>query len=193
MRHGRSGAPASSSRGLTLVEVLVALAIGAVVLTAASGSLVSTARFSAAVEARGVDAQRRTAVPLLLRALMGSAGRGRDGCGLEVAEGGRRLRLAGRPQGEASVVTTELFSGLDGGGRPALYHRTVPHARQPILEEVSAFAVVAGRDQGGAWRAVDHDGATRWTALELELLWTDGDRRRYVVDLVHGACAEVMP
>lgn len=179
--------------GLSLVELLVALAMGAVVLAAASSSLVTTGHFSARVELRGIEAQRRVAVPLLLREVIAAAGRGLEGCGLEVVDHGTRLRLASIPPGGMVPVTTEVFADLDGGGRPALYQRTVPHPRQPYLEDVVAFVVMAGRDDVGHWRTVEHDGAVRWTALDVQLSWTDGDQRRYLLELPHAVCAEALP
>jgi len=177
-------------RGFTLVEVLVALAIGSLVSLLAATSVASSRRMSAAIDARAVAGQRTAAVPLLVGGTLALAGRGLDGCGLQVMDGGGRARVEGVDLGEAAPETVEVFAGRDGGGRPALYRRTVPHARQPWLEDVTGFRVLAGLDDAGAWRAVDHDAVSRWTALRVELTWTDGDVRAYEVRLPHAPCAE---
>lgn len=175
--------------GLTLVEVLVALAIGSVVLGAATAGLQASRRLQDAIDVRSVAGLRATAVPSLLGRALGLAGRGIDGCGLQVAEAGRRARVLGIDLGAAAPEIVEVFAGVDGGGRPALYHRTVPYARQPWFEDVTDFRVPAARDASGAWRAVDHDALTRWTALRAEVSWTDGETRTYDVPLPHAPCA----
>lgn len=180
-------------RGLTLVEVLVALAIGSLVLSLAAATGRSSRRLSAAIDARAIAGQRATAVPQLVGGALALAGRGLDGCGLHVADAGGRARLLGIDLGDAAPEMVEVFAGLDGGGRPALYHRNVPHARQPWLEDVTGFRVLAGLDGDGAWRAIEHDAVTRWTVLRVELSWTDGDVRTYEVGLPHAPCAEPLP
>ena len=180
-------------RGLTLVEVLVALAIGSLVLSLATATGQSSRRLSGVIDARAMAGQRATAVPILVAGALTLAGRGIDGCGLHVAESGLRARVHGVDLGDAAPETIEVFAGLDGGGRPALYHRTVPHARQPWLEDVTGFRVLAGRDHEGAWRALEHDAVTRWTGVRVELTWTDRDVRVYEVELPHAPCAEALP
>ena len=177
-------------RGLTLVEVLVALAIGTLILALAAATSQSSRRLSAAIDARATAGQRATAVPLLIGGALALAGRGLDGCGLEVADDGRRARLHGIGLGDVEPKTKEIFAGLDGGRRPALYHRTVPHPRQPWIEDVVGFRVLAGRDEGGAWRTIAHDALTRWTAIRVELVWADDDVRTYDLRLPHAPCAE---
>ncbi|MFU8887008.1 MAG: PilW family protein [Trueperaceae bacterium] len=180
-------------RGLTLLEVLVALAIGSLVLSLAAATGQSSRRLSATIDARAVAAQRATAVPLLLGRALALAGRGLDGCGLQVADGGLRTRVRGVDLGDADPATLEVFAGLDGGGRPALYHRTPPHARQPWLEDVTGFRVLAARDEAGVWRPIEHDAVSRWAALRVEVSWTDGDERAYDLRLPHAPCAEPLP
>ena len=182
-----------SRRGLTLVEVLVALAIGLLVLSLAAATSQSSRRVYAAIDARATVGQRVTAVPLLVGGALALAGRGLDGCGLHVADGGLRARAYGVDRDGGQPETVEVFAGLDGGGRPALYHRTLPHARQPWLEDVTGFRVLAGRDEEGAWRPLEHDAVTRWTGLRAELSWADGDVRTYEVGLPHAPCAEPLP
>ncbi len=177
-------------RGLTLVELLVALAIGSLVLTLAAAASESSRRLSSAIDARATAGQRTTAVPLLVGGAVALAGRGLDGCGLEVTDGGMRVRVLGVGVGDSDPETVEVFAGLDGGRRPALYLRTVPHARQPWLEDVTVFRVLGGRDDAGTWRAIEHDAVTRWTAIRVELGWTDGDVRAYELRLPHAPCAE---
>jgi prepilin-type N-terminal cleavage/methylation domain-containing protein len=180
-------------RGLTLVELLIALAIGSLVLSLAAATGRSSRRLGAAIDARAIAGQRATAVPQLVGGALGLAGRGLDGCGLEVTDGGGRARLLGVDVGGAAPETVEVFAGLDGGGRPALYLRTVPHARQPWLEDVTGFRVLAGRDADRGWRPIEHDAVTRWIGLRVELLWADGDVRTYDLGLPHAPCAESLP
>jgi prepilin-type N-terminal cleavage/methylation domain-containing protein len=180
-------------RGLTLVEVLVALAIGSLVVTLASATSFSSRKMNAVLDARAVAGQRTTAVPQLLGGALALAGRGIDGCGLELLDDGRRVRVRGVDLGDALPSTVEVFAGVDGGGRPALYHRSLPYVRQPWLEDVVGFEVVAGRDRDGSWRELAHDGATRWTALRVTLSWSDDDVRTYERTLPHAPCAEAVP
>jgi prepilin-type N-terminal cleavage/methylation domain-containing protein len=182
-----------SRRGLTLVEVLVALAIGSLVITLASATSLSSRRMNVVLDARAVAGQRSTAVPQLVGGALALAGRGMDGCGLQLLDEGRRVRVRGVDIGDALPSTIEVFAGLDGGGRPALYHRTLPYARQPWLEDVVGFEVVAAQDEHGAWREVVHDTTTRWTALRMTVSWTDNDVRTYERPLPHSPCAEIMP
>jgi prepilin-type N-terminal cleavage/methylation domain-containing protein len=182
-----------SRRGLTLVEVLVALAIGTLVVGLASATSLSSRRMNAVIDARAIAGQRSTAVPQLVGGALALAGRGIDGCGLQILDGGRRVRVRGVDLGDTVPSTVEVFAGLDGGGRPALYHRTLPYVRQPWLEDVVGFEVVAARDGEGLWREVTHDATTRWTTLRVTLSWSDNDVRTYERPLPHAPCAEVLP
>lgn len=175
--------------GFTLVEVLVALAIGSLVLGLAASASVATRRVQAVLDARATATARATAVPQLLAWAIGRTGRGVDGCAAAVANGGALWRGAAVDPGDAAATTVEVLAGVDGGGRPALYHRTLPWARQPWLEDVTAFRLLEGRDTDGAWRAWTAEGATRWSAVRAELTWTDGDVRAYEVALPHQPCA----
>jgi prepilin-type N-terminal cleavage/methylation domain-containing protein len=182
-----------SRRGLTLVEVLVALAIGSLVVALASATSLSSRRMNAVLDARAVAGQRATAIPQLVGGALALAGRGIDGCGLQVLDDGRRVRVRGVDLGDLVPSTIDVFAGLDGGGRPALYHRTLPHVRQPWLEDVVGFEVGAARDVDGTWRDVLHDASTRWTTLRVTLSWRDNDVRTYEHVLPHAPCAESLP
>jgi len=182
-----------SRAGITLVELLVALTIGALVLTLAGATAAATRRLAAVVDQRSLEGQRTTAVPALVGAAVGRAGRGIDGCGLRLAEGGRRVTLLGVDSGDTAPSTVELFAGLDGGGRSALYLRTLPHARQPWLEGVTGFTVIAGRDAAGVWRDLVDGAAARWTGLRVTLAWGDGDVRLFDLALPHAPCLEPGP
>jgi prepilin-type N-terminal cleavage/methylation domain-containing protein len=177
-------------RGLTLVEVLVAVAIGSLVIALAAATSLSSRRMHAVLDARAVAGQRTTAVPQLVGGALLLAGRGIDGCGLQVLDAGRRVRVRGVDRGDSTPSTVEVFAGLDGGGRPALYHRTLPYVRQPWLEDVVGFEVNEARNETGSWSAVDHDAVTRWTALRVTLSWRDNDVRTYELRLPHAPCAE---
>ncbi|MFN2321891.1 MAG: type II secretion system protein J [Trueperaceae bacterium] len=176
-------------RAFTLVEVLVALAIGSLVLGLAASTSVATRRVQAVLDARATATARATAVPQLLAWAIGRAGRGVDGCAATIASDGRLWRGTAVDAGDATPTTIEVLAGVDGGGRPALYHRTLPWARQPWLEDVLAFDVLDARDAEGTWRTWTPDETTRWSAVRTELTWTDGDIRSYVVALPHLPCA----
>ena len=179
--------------GLTLVEVLVALAVGTMVVGLALVTGTSTRRLTTVLDARATAGQRQMAAPLLVSGALVQAGRDIEGCGLEVTDAGRRARVHGIDFGDDAPKTREVFAALDGGGRPALYLRTVPHARQPWLEDVTGFAVHAARDSEGVWRALEHDGVTRWIGLRVTLTWRDGDERTYDLAVPHAPCAEPVP
>ena len=176
-------------RAFTLVEVLVALAIGSLVLGLVAGTSLATRRVRAVLDARATATARTTAVPQLLAWAIGRTGRGVDGCAATVASDGRGWRGTAVDPGDGSATRVEVLAGVDGAGRRALYHRTLPWARQPWLEDVVAFAVVAGREADGGWRAWTPDGATRWSSVRVALSWIDGDVRTYEVALPHRPCA----
>jgi prepilin-type N-terminal cleavage/methylation domain-containing protein len=180
-------------RGFTLVEMLVALAVGSLVLSMAFATIVSSRRFNTVLDARATVGQRDTAIPRLLADVLGLAGRAREGCGLHVAPGGLHVAVVGTDVGDTAATTVSIFAGRDGGGRPALYHRTLPYPRQPWLEDVVEFRVVDARDDAGVWRPLIHDATTRWGALRVTLLWTDHDVRTYELPLPHAPCAEALP
>jgi prepilin-type N-terminal cleavage/methylation domain-containing protein len=175
----------------TLVEVLIALAIGSLVLGLAGATSVAARRVGAVLDQRATATARTTAVPQLLAWALGDAGRGLDACAITVLDDGGRWRSSAVEPGEAVATTSEVLAGQDGGGRPALYHRTLPWARQPWLEDVVAFGVLEALDEAGTWRTVAHDATTRWRAVRVELGWSDGDVRRYEVPLPHAPCAEM--
>ena len=160
-------------RGVSLVEILVALAIGAMVIAGLVATLHATSRTTSEAH-RVVDATVVSAVlPGLLREVMESAGRGMpSACGLGGSVGGSRL-VVRRALDDGGIVVDELFAGRDSGGRPALYLRRVPHARQPWVEDVTEF-VVERID-------VDADATTRSVRAE-----------RVVVRIAHESLSEML-
>ena len=166
--------------GFTLIEVVVALAVGSALLLAFAAMFAAAGRAGAHVEARALAAERGVAIPDLLTDALARAGRGATPCLIATTAGGALLALEGG--GERH----ELFAARDGVGRPALYARTGPHPRQPWLEDVTAFAVLAGRDLDGVWRTTPDGGTV--TALRLELAWRDMEVRRFDLPLPHAPC-----
>ncbi len=128
-------------RGVSLVELLVAMAVGATVLAGLAAATAATGRAARGANQVVDAATVRSALPALLREVVETAGRDMpDACGLDAAAGASRLVFR-RALGDGSIVVDEVFAGFDGGGRPALYLRRVPHARQPWVEDVTAFTV----------------------------------------------------
>ena len=174
----------SPQAGLTLVEVLTALALAALVVTLVAGSFASTSRFSRAALERGDALTIRLAVPTMVRQAIEVAGRDLgEACGLRLETAGQRISVTFRHL-VGDPVTDEVFAGLDGGGRPALYVRRVPHARQPWIEDVTSFAV---RDlhYGADGRVAALDARLEHRALDEPL-----DVR---VTLPHRPCLEEAP
>ena len=169
-------------RGLTLVEVLVALAIAAMILGLLMGSLAMARRSSSTALARSEAIVVRLNLPTLLIDVIQVAGRGRVGrdptqCGIEIADAGRRLILHHDEHGH--TFTDEVFAARDGVGRPALYLRRVPHPRQPWIEDVIGFVVNAVDDFDSGWVRALH--------VEVEHVAHDGPLR-IVVPLLHHPC-----
>lgn len=173
-----------SRGGVTLVEVLVALLLAGVVFALVAGVFGATGRFARSAQGTGEALSLRVAVPTLLQQALEVAGRGvGEGCALALEAGGGRLALRHVLAGGTPVVD-EVFAGLDGGGRPALYLRRVPHARQPWLEEVTGFRVLD----------VEDDGDGRVGAVRVELEHPALERALEVhVPLPHRPCLEAGP
>ena len=152
----QAGQPFSAaSRGFTLVEVLVALALSGAVFAVLTSGFASTTRFTTAALAATDELSVRLALPEMLRQAVEMAGRGvTDSCALTLPVSGERLVLT-HAQEDGQRVVDEVFAALDGGGRPALYLRRVPHPRQPWIEEVTSFRVVGHKfDDGGRVESV---------------------------------------
>jgi len=176
-------------RGVSLVELLVALAVGAMVLAGLAATTSVTGRAARGTHQALDAATVRSALPALLREVVETAGRGMpDTCGLDAVAGASRLAV-GRALGDGSVVVDEVFAGLDGGGRPALYLRRVPHARQPWVGDVTAFTVESVQsvaDATGETARVEHVVVrVSHAALEGPL--------EVAVALPHRPCLEALP
>jgi hypothetical protein len=173
--------------GSMLVEWLMGMALAGVVLGLAASLLQTTRGPLRALDARMAEAQRGVAVPQLVSLLVAGAGRGMQGCSFELLDAGRHLRWRTTPLGQATPVTLELFAGLDGARRPALYQRQPPSARQPWLEEVVGFTVEGLIDADGAGLSAAAVGA-RVHALHIRLDWEDGGRSGFISPLPHTPC-----
>jgi prepilin-type N-terminal cleavage/methylation domain-containing protein len=158
LRLGRSG--------FTLVEVVVALALVGLLLVVLAAFVSGGLRASTMLTARAVEQEARIALPAIITELVETAGAGirAPECALEVAADARALVLS-RVAPDGSSRVEEVFAALDGGGRPALFLRHRPHARQPWLEDVTSFEVVrVARGEDGRLDAVElrlvHAGAS---------------------------------
>ncbi len=171
-------------RGFTIVEILVALVLAGLVLTLVAAGFVSTARFSRTALDSGDALTVRLALPTMLRQAIEVAGRGvGEGCGLVVQASGEWLGVTSVVTG-GSLVVDEVFAARDGGGRPALYLRRVPHARQPWIEDVTAFRL----------HAVEFDGEGRVAAVDVAIEHGSLHEPLAVrVPLPHRPCREVAP
>ena len=172
------------STGFTLVEVLLAMALSGLVFTLVAAGFVSTARFSRSTLASGDALSVRAALPAMLQQAVEAVGRGvSDRCALEVGAFGERLGVTFVAEG-GTVVHEEVFSAQDGGGRPALYLRRVPHARQPWIEDVTTFRVLdLELDGDGRVAAVD-------LAIDHQAL---SDALHVRVSLPHRPCLDTQP
>lgn len=146
-RHEKAGARSSAAAliprrsGLTLVELLVALAIGSIVLSTVAGMLTASSRAAQHATVRADAYIVGSSLPMLVTEVVEKAGRGLDAaCGLVAVVGGTQVTVRGALR-DGTVIEEEVFAALDGAGRPALYLRRVPHARQPWVEDVTGFTV----------------------------------------------------
>jgi prepilin-type N-terminal cleavage/methylation domain-containing protein len=167
-------------RGFTLAEVLLASAVAGVLLLSAAAMVAATRRSSDRIDARVLAAERSHAIPELLHGALARAGERGTPCQVAVSADGLHLTL------HAGSERHELFAARDADRRPALYARTAPHARQPWLEGVTHFEVVAARASADTWTLPAS--GTPVVALRLSLGWSDGDDRRYDLPLPHAPC-----
>lgn len=119
------------SSGVTLVELLIAVAVGSVVVGLLIVWNIGSLRLVQAVGGRADAISTRTALETMLTTEVAAAGRsvGEGMCGLGVRDGGRQIVV--RTGSGADMVTDLLFATVDTGGRPALFIRRIPHPRQP--------------------------------------------------------------
>ena len=167
----------AGQRGITLVELLVALSLGAVLLGGVAATVGVVARVTRTATSVADAATIRAALPALIRDVVEASGRGMPtDCGI-VTTGTSQLGVR-HALADGRVVEDQLFAGLDGGGRPALYLRRVPHARQPWVEDVTGFAI--DRLEFGAGTevplraelivlAVNHPAVDEWLAIDVAL------------------------
>lgn len=170
--------------GLTLVEVLLALALSSALLMLLAASFALTVRGTRTALGATDEMSVRLALPEMLRQAVEGAGRGvTDGCALAFANTGRRIVLTYDIR-SGERITDEVFADSDGGGRPALYVRRVPHPRQPWIEDVTSFGVVG--------HEVDGEGRIESARLALEHLALD-EPLEVLVALPHRPCLEATP
>lgn len=184
----RRAAHVSRRLGLSLVELLVALAVGSLVvagLAATSAAGVGAGR-GASVAADA--ATLRHALPALVGEVVEKAGGGmRAACGLMVAEGASLMTVR-RAASDGTVVEEAVFAAIDAAGRPALYLRRLPHARQPWVEDVIAFRVERvdpASEPGATDRAERVSLLVEHAALDVPV--------RFDVPLPHRPCVEAPP
>jgi prepilin-type N-terminal cleavage/methylation domain-containing protein len=177
----RSRTRMTGRHGLGLVELLVALAIGALVLTLLAALVRAEAATRGALEERAEWSYAQHGLRLAVEAEVATAGArlGTGECGVATRSGGAALELSRRgADGALALVTLE--AGRDAAGRPALYRRLHPHPRQPWLEDVTSFHV-AGLE--GVPEAPE-----RIAAVHLELRHERGGELRWRALLPHQPC-----
>ena len=184
-RYPRPQAHSWGRHGLTLVEVLVALGVGAMALGIAGAVAASTARVNRDAQHRVESHIARVALPALLAEVVQAAGRGLDEgtCGVKVGDAGERLIV--RSVGfDGSTVIDEIYAARDAAGRHALYLRRVPHNRQPWIEDVTRFRVI------GVLEAEEG----RATRVEVEIVRHEPEQH-YVfgLELPHWPCVVGAP
>lgn len=188
---------ARARRGFTLVEVLLALALVAIVIAAAGRGLAGSRHAAAAAAmSSGAMLSRDLGSDLVAREVR-RAGYA-PASTPRAAGGGAELELAlrpGRPRGDAVTVryvddrlsgaplqrdlTFEV--GLDGRGVPQLYRRTASGSKQPLVEGVSGLWVAGWADAGGFHpRSELAEGTLRPWLLALRLASDGSDEIRAV-------------
>jgi hypothetical protein len=190
---------------VTLVELLVAAALAALLLTLLGAAIATGGRAAGRMGEAGAEAQRRALAWALLRGEVELAGRGlADGtAGLRIdldpaAAGGDRIGVRYRAaayRAEPVAVDAWFFAAQDGGGRPNLYRLPDEGVRQPWLVGVTGLHLLGGRRADGAplARAQLVAGAAP-AALHVEIRFEDAAPERGWAWLGRaGALGEVAP
>lgn len=166
--------------GVTLVELLVALALAAVVTTALVSLLAQVGRATADVAGRTDRSQRASLAASLLETELQRAGRGLDGPGLAItlrpeSPHGDVLDVHYRAEAyraQPVEVRASFFAARDSAGRANLYRDPADGVRQPWLLRVESVHVEGAVNASGARLARGDlvDGAElRAVAVRIEL------------------------
>lgn len=148
----RQRSAACPPTAFTLVEVLVALAIAALLATALLAAVRGSGRAASLVSDRAEAGGAGALATALLRFELEGAGRGREEDGLRVVldpagAGGDVFSvryLAEAHRVEPVEVDASFFAARDSQGRPNLYRRPRDGIRQPWLLGVTGLHLVAG-------------------------------------------------
>lgn len=164
--------------GVTLPELLVALALTALLGTLLLGLTRSTLQVGASVDAGVAEDGARRVAAALLRRTVEAAGRGglEPALRLELGAAGSRgdvvraayLREAWRA--EPAEVRVALFADRDSAGRANLYRRPEGSVKQPLVLGVRGMRVVGGvTPDGRRVERADLADGMRLHALRLQL------------------------
>lgn len=200
MRPPRRAPPAA---GLTLIEVMIALAVASLLLLVLA-SYVRAARQAQQANELGHDARLTLNLAVeLLREELRLAGTGpwplpaapelgappgtllTPALQLLPAPAGNALRvryLDDRLAGPVVARDHTFEAAVDSQGQPQLYRRSGGGSRQPLVAGLEGMAVVGGIDAAGAQVGAGEVVGRRLRALWLELA-AQGERRRVLVEL----------
>lgn len=200
----RRGGRPLDQRAFTLLELLVALAIGALLLAALLAFMRSTRHSATTLVSSADDALALQLAAELLREELHLAGArpwphgavpGVDDpdawlsapLRIEPLGTGHRFALRyldHRLNGPPLARDLAFEVGIDGSGDSQLYRRAAGAARQPLVAGVSLLKLVATVDAGGSWRAWDVPGGMGQKVAALVLELSAGQlTRRLVIEL----------
>lgn len=175
--------PRPAVDGFTLVELMVALAVAALLVGLLGSTLAGGASVAGNVGRASEAAQLRILAAGLLRAEVELAGRGSATSGLALeldpaGEGGDRIvvrYLADAYRAEPLLVEATFFAAVDGRGRASLYRQPDDGVRQPWLLGVTGVHVRGGRGPDGTTLTRSQlTAGTDVAALEIEVRFTEG-------------------
>ncbi|MBA2667358.1 MAG: prepilin-type N-terminal cleavage/methylation domain-containing protein [Trueperaceae bacterium] len=172
-------------RGLTLVEILVALAISAIIMFMLIAIVGSTGAAGRAAESRIDRAALEHGARLVFETDIVRAGAGlaTEECGLAARPGDPYVNAWWR-SAEGDLHRVRFAAGVDGAGRPALYRRHQSFARQPWIEDVTAFRVLAVEPDASSGASF-----TRYGSITVEVRHRAlADAVRWRIDLSHLPC-----
>lgn len=194
----RAGTAQRKAAGFTLPELVVAVAVLALLAGLAATTMGGARKGATEAERQTERVQLRTAAAAILGGEIRRAGHldperdDSDGApfgGLPPLEidlgppGGDTLLLRyhdDRFRSEAAEITAAYSAGRDGAGRPALYRRAGTGSRQPALEGVSGFEVIA-LYRAGLREAPTAGGSPGVEAVEIEVTFAWGGRLALVI------------